>query len=233
MMFDPKTILRPLYEAKPISSIAERLRRLALSSAIALTAGLSAFSISASAAPEIGTSAGVRGEVFVTTSGAQRKVQVREAIRLQDEVLTKEDSALQILLLDRSTFTVGQNCRRTIDRFVYDPSTDSGQVSARVARGAFRFMSGRIGQQPPPNASVATPSATIGIRGTFFEGVVGEDAVALAQLGGIDTSNASLDAASLVILRGPGRRRNTLDTAGIIDISNGRSASVRASISSR
>ncbi|MEM8726528.1 MAG: FecR domain-containing protein, partial [Pseudomonadota bacterium] len=183
-MFDPKTILRPLYEAKPISSIAERLRRLALSSAIALTAGLSAFSISASAAPEIGTSAGVRGEVFVTTSGAQRKAQVREAIRLQDEVLTKEDSALQILLLDRSTFTVGQNCRLTIDRFVYDPSTDSGQVSARVARGAFRFMSGRIGQQNPTNASVATPSATIGIRGTFFEGVVGEDAVALAQLGG-------------------------------------------------
>lgn len=173
------------------------------------------------AAPQVGTSAGVRGEVFVTTSGAQRRTQVRDAIKLQDKVLTKNDSALQILLLDRTTFTVGQNASVVIDRFVYDPGTTSGQISARVAKGAFRFMSGRIGKNNPTNATVTTPSATIGIRGTFFEGIVGEDAVALAQLGGIDTSGASLTQASITILRGPGRNRNTIDETGIIDVSNG------------
>ena len=174
----------------------------------------------ASAAPTIGTSAAVRGNVFVTTSGANRKAAVRDAIKLQDTVLTKDDSALQILLLDRSTFTVGQNCSMVIDKFVYDPGTTAGQVGAKVAKGAFRFMSGNIGKNNPTNASVSTPSATIGIRGTFFEGIVGEDAVALAQLGGIDTSGADPSAASITILRGPGIKKNTLDDAGIIEVSN-------------
>ena len=172
------------------------------------------------AAPKIGTSSAVRGDVFVTTSGARRKAQVRDAISLQDKVLTKEDSALQVLLLDRTTFTVGQNASLTIDKFVYDPTTSQGQVSAKVAKGAFRFMSGNIGRANPTNASVSTPSATIGIRGTFFEGIVGEDAVALAGLAGINTANANFDGASITVLRGPRSGSNTLDNAGIIQVAN-------------
>ncbi|MEE9313830.1 MAG: FecR family protein [Rhizobiaceae bacterium] len=184
--------------------------------------GASAFEMSTTvlAAPAVGTSAAVKGKVFVSTRGASRKAQVRDTIKLQDKIVTKDDSALQILLLDRSTFTVGQNCEMVIDKFVYDPDTTSGKISAKVAKGAFRFMSGRIGKNNPTNASVSTPSATIGIRGTFFEGIVGQDAMALAQLGGIDASSANPGQASLVILRGPGRRRNTLDRAGRIVISN-------------
>ncbi len=176
--------------------------------------------VAATAAPTVGTSAAVRGEVFVSTGGAQRKARVRDDIKLEDRVLTKDDSALQILLLDRSTFTVGQNCRLTIDKFVYDPETSVGEVSARVTRGAFRFMSGRIGKNNPTNASVSTPSATIGIRGTFFEGIVGEDAVALAGIAGISSPNADLRRASLTVLRGPGTGKNTLDRSGIISVSN-------------
>ena len=172
------------------------------------------------AAPEIGTSAAVRGDVFVTTSGARRKAAVRQSIKLQDQVLTKDDSALQILLLDRSTFTVGQNARIIIDRFVYDPDTSAGKITARAAKGAFRFMSGRIGRDNPTDASISTPSATIGIRGTFLEGIVGTDAIGLAGLAGLNTSETCVEEASLVVLRGPGRRRNTLDRAGTINVSN-------------
>jgi len=172
------------------------------------------------AAPVIGTSAAVRGNVFVTTQGAERKARVRDAIKLQDRVLTRDDSALQILLLDQTTFTVGQNCEMTIDRFVYDPATSAGEVSARVAKGAFRFMSGRIGKANPTNASVKTPSATIGIRGTSFEGIVGEDAIALARLAGLNTAGADVSSASIVVLKGPGVGRNSLDTVGAITVSN-------------
>ena len=191
---------------------------------LALAAGLATTALAgpaALAAPAIGTSSAVRGDVFVTTSGARRAAAVRDAIRLQDQVLTKDDSALQILLLDRTTFTVGQNANLTITRFIYDPANDTGRVAAKVTKGAFRFMSGNIGKANPTNASVATPSATIGIRGTFFEGVVGADAIALAGLAGIDTGGASPTGASLVVLRGPGRRRNTLDRTGAIDVTSG------------
>lgn len=167
----------------------------------------------------VGTSAAVKGNVFVKTSGAERKTQVNDQIKLDDEVTTKLDSALQILLLDQSTFTVGQNCKMIIDRFVYDPSTSSGKIGAQVTKGAFRFMSGNIGKNNPTNASVRTPTATIGIRGTFFEGIVGKDAIALAQLGGLPTAGANPAGASIIILRGPGAKSNTLDKRGQITIS--------------
>lgn len=170
----------------------------------------------AHAAPVVGTSAAIQGSVFVSTGGAERKAQVKEQIKLQDKITTKQDSALQILLLDQSTFTVGQNCRMVIDKFVYDPSTNAGEVAATVTTGAFRFMSGNIGKRNPTNATVSTPSATIGIRGTFFEGIVGIDAIALAQLGNIPTLGANSETASLIILRGPGPDSNTLDKTGAL-----------------
>ncbi|MEP1208019.1 MAG: FecR domain-containing protein [Rhizobiaceae bacterium] len=172
------------------------------------------------AAPKIGTTSSVQGSAFVLTEGARRKAQVRDSIQLNDEVQTKDDSALQIMLLDQTIFTVGQNCSIIIDEFVYDPNTSVGDLSAQVLSGAFRYMTGQIGRANPINASINTPSATIGIRGTFFEGIVGEDAVALAKLGGIDTSNADLSKASITILRGAGPGANSLDKHGSISVTS-------------
>ncbi|MEP3279658.1 MAG: FecR domain-containing protein [Stappiaceae bacterium] len=194
------------------------------SSAVALCALLLAagtFS-EANAESKVGVSAAVRGKVFVRSGGLdQRKAAVKQDILLQDKVLTKKQSALQILLLDESVFTVGENCEMIIDRFVYDPQKKSGEMSGRVIKGAFRFMSGKIGKSNPSAANITTPSATIGIRGTFFEGVVGPDAVRLARELGLDTSGADQNKAMLVVLRGPGRNTNTLSNTGIIDINTG------------
>lgn len=216
MMFQLNKSSKTNGKAHPGFSVYRRhIAGLVLSSAIVVASSFG----SGIAAPVVGTSAAVRGNVYVSTAGAERKAQVKDAIKLQDKVLTKQDSALQILLLDQSTFTVGQNCELTIDLFVYDPDTSVGDFSATVAKGAFRFISGAIGKNNPENASIRTPIATIGIRGTMFEGIVGPDAIALAQLGGLDTSGAHPTGASIIILRGPGRSRNSLDRTGIIDIS--------------
>ncbi len=193
------------------------------SSGIALCAFLLAVGTASavSAAPKVGVSAAVRGSVFVRSGGLeQREAAVQEDILLQDKVLTKKQSALQILLLDESVFTVGENCEMIIDRFVYDPQKDSGEMTGRVLKGAFRFMSGKIGKANPSAANITTPSATIGIRGTFFEGVVGEDAVRLARELGLDASGADQDKAILVVLRGPGRNTNALTDTGIIEINS-------------
>ena len=193
------------------------MRHVSAIAALAMMAGLG----QVDASPKIGTTSSVQGTAYVLTEGARRKAQVRGSIQLNDEVQTKDDSALQILLLDQTIFTVGQNCSIIIDEFVYDPNTSVGELSAEVFTGAFRFMSGQIGKANPINASINTPSSTIGIRGTFFEGVVGEDAVALARLAGIDTSNADMKKASVTVLRGAGRGANTLDRPGSISVTGG------------
>ena len=172
---------------------------------------------------KIGVSAAVRGKVFVKSGEAasQRRAQVAQNILLQDEVLTRQQSALQILLLDESTFTVGENCEMVIDRFVYDPDRGAGEMSGQVLKGAFRFVSGKIGKADPTSANIQTPAATIGIRGTMLEGVVGGDAISLAQLLGISTQSADPNRAAFVILRGASRNNNALATPGIITVGNG------------
>lgn len=176
--------------------------------------------VNAYAEAKVGVSAAVRGNVFVKSGTNQDRAQKDQSILLQDEVLTKQQSALQILLLDESVFTVGENCEMVIDRFVYDPDKKSGEMSTTIVKGAFRFMSGRIGKSDPKKATVVTPSATIGIRGTIFEGTVGADAIRLAALLGIPTEGADKEDATLITLSAQGRNKNSMGNTGIIDIFN-------------
>lgn len=167
--------------------------------------------LGAAAAPSVvGSVAALRNQVSVRAGGAPqpRAASLGQRMALGDQVQTGERSHMQLLLLDRSSFTVGQNARLTIDRFVYDPR--GGSFSATVAKGALRFMSG--GAHGKGGASIRTPIATIGIRGTIVDAVVGEEAVAIAgrerALRALTGGNLVSDpaTASLVVLRGPGPR---------------------------
>jgi hypothetical protein len=177
-----------------------------------------------SPAPAVGVNAAIHNVVQVRRgSGPLRPAVLRERVVLNDEVRTGAASQLQILLLDRSTFTVGANARVAIDRFVYDPARNTRSTAVSVTRGAFRFMSGRALGRPAGPASVRTPVASIGIRGTIFEGVVGADAVAIAMKEaavGPDVA-ADLETATLIVLRGPGPATQGDATPGAIDVTVG------------
>ncbi len=190
-----------------------------------LLAGVSLAAMGANAAPQVGVNAAVRGEVFVTGARDEnkRRAQVSEEVYSGDVVETLRQSALQILLLDETVFTVGQNCRMTIDEFVYDPSTSLGEVAATITKGAFRFITGRIGTANPSNVSLKTPASTIGIRGTIGEGAVGEDAVRLCRTAGVQ-GPFDPNGASLVVSRGPGPRRNSFDKRARIVLSSANGA---------
>lgn len=170
----------------------------------------------------VGINAAVRNEVNIL-SAATKKVHpavLRERVVLNDEVRTGAASQLQILLLDRSTFTIGANARIAIDRFVYDPTANARSTSVSVTRGAFRFMSGRALGRPSGSVVVRTPVASIGIRGTIFEGVVGEDAMRIAAAEPTVGRSVAGDkkGASLILLRGPGPRTQGDTIAGAIDV---------------
>jgi hypothetical protein len=172
------------------------------------------------AAPQVvGINAAVLNDVRIRSAGTPqpRPAVVRQRVALADQIQTGQRSQLQVLLLDKSVFTVGANAQLMIDRFVYDPASGKS-FAASVAKGAFRFMSGRSDRGG--SASVSTPVATIGIRGTIFDGVVGPDAIAIASgERGIDRSIRGDPAtASLIILRGPGKRTQGKALAGAITV---------------
>ncbi len=192
---------------------------------IALALGAAAGS--ATAQTTVGINAAIRNKVMTkpVNAAAASPAVLKARVGLGEQVTTAPASMLQILLLDRTNFTVGANAKVTIDRFVYDPSRNASAVGASVAKGAFRFISGKSVKGMPGQTKVTTPVASIGVRGTVFEGVVGEDAVRIALGEATGGVRGDPDSATLVVLRGPAASATT--PGGAIDIdANGKTIAV-------
>ncbi|MFN7174793.1 MAG: FecR domain-containing protein [Thermaurantiacus tibetensis] len=192
---------------------------------LALALLVAALPAGAQAPPAVGVNSAIRNEVAMQTfrDAALRPAVLREPVFLGTRVATGAASQLQLLLVDRSVFTVGAGARMVIDRFVYDPDRRTGEVAASVARGAFRFMSGRAVRGEGGAAAVSTPVASIGVRGTVLEGLVGGDVPAILALLDAPPEIPALDpeAATLVVLRGPGPRTQGLDRPGLLTVTAG------------
>ncbi len=172
----------------------------------------------ASAPVRVGIAALVVGDVRLSNASINKPKKIARRTRLAwgDTLQTKGNSKLQILLLDRSTLTIGSKAQLTIDRFVYDPGKSRTSTST-VTKGAFRFMSGR--RTGNSTATVKSPVGTIGIRGTALDGIVGKEAVKIAKkepfLDGVKSDKKT---ATLIVLRGPGANTRGGLTLGLADV---------------
>lgn len=116
------------------------------------------------AAQEIGSVAAVNRDITGTPPGATTR-----ALLLGDRVIANErlvSSALgsgQMLFLDQTSLTVSPNSEIVLDKYIYDPATERGEIGITVTRGVMRMIGGRITKTA--DATVGTPTATIGIRG--------------------------------------------------------------------
>jgi hypothetical protein len=191
-------------------------------------ASLSALAIAAAPVPAlsqtVGVNSAVRNNVKVrqtTATAAATQAVVKQRVQMGNAITTGGNSGLQVTLLDKSSLTLGPNANLTVNRFVYDPAKGSSSVGASVAKGTFRFMSGRAAKGG--RNSVNTPAASIGIRGTMLEGAVGLDAIAIAGLQSGLPSGASVDpnTATVIVLRGPGPQAPGGVTKGLIDVTAG------------
>lgn len=188
---------------------------------LTLSAAVSAIAlIGAAQAQQIGVNAAVKNSVTIRSENdaAARNAAVGGDVRLKDTIRSGEKSALQVLLLDETVFTVGAKAQLTVDRFIYDPDAGSGEMAASVARGAFRMMSGRTAKNPR-NVSVTTPVASMGVRGTIVEGAVGADVLSeLAGLENIYAGRTLSDDATLIVLRGPGPDNRGFNRDGEVEV---------------
>jgi hypothetical protein len=184
---------------------------LALAAAMAPAAAL--------AQQSIGVNSAIRNQVQMRTASdaALRAARLRENVHIGDDLSTGQASQLQVLLLDKSVFTVGPNAEMTVDRFVYDPDRNTGDVAASVARGAFRFVSGS--PPGPGGRTINTPVGSIGIRGTIVEGAAGPDALSVLDgEPGVPPFMGDPNNAVLVVLLGPGAETRGFDKPGEIGV---------------
>ncbi len=112
----------------------------------------------------VGVTSASDGEPLGKPPNANERI-LRIGIDVQaDELVTTgaKDRA-HLVFLDGSSLTVGPNARIVIDRFVFDPATNQGDLVINASRGVLRLVGGRISKSKP--IVIVTPASTIGIRG--------------------------------------------------------------------
>lgn len=114
----------------------------------------------------IGVATSVVNEVVGSRHGETFALAAGDEVFLFDVIETGPNSAAQILFNDRTSLTMGEDSRLTLNRYVYDPATGVADIAIGAAKGGFRFISGVGG---PGSYQVQTPRATVGVRGSITE----------------------------------------------------------------
>lgn len=130
-----------------------------------------------------GSVAKLQGSAIATAAtGFSRPLQQGSTILAGDRVATGADSRLRLRMNDGAIITLGSSSSITIEAWSDDATT--GQAVMNVIEGVFLAASGAIARLGPDRMVVATPAATLGIRGTEVWGDASPDLLAVALLSG-------------------------------------------------
>jgi len=157
--------------------------------------------------PSVGRASRITGDQVSSAQapgGPVRKLAEGDPVFAGERIRTGAGTVLQIEFTDKSRFTLGPNAEFEVERYFQAAGGSSGEEAfhSRILKGAFRYVSGLIVRNKRQNVRVTVAVATIGIRGTHFEGEVTErqekdgrtvDAsakVALLEAEGSDAGNA-------------------------------------------
>src|ERR1041385_4777351 len=172
-----------------------------------LALGLFLASAVAQAQAPVGRASRLTGDQISSAQapgGPVRKLSEGDSLFAGERIRTGAGTVLQIDFTDKSRMTLGPNTEFEVERYFQAAGSVSGEeaFASRVFKGAFRYVSGLIARKKRQNVRITIAVATIGIRGTHFEGEVTErqekdgktvDAsakVALLEPEGSDAGNA-------------------------------------------
>ena len=163
---------------------------------LVVAAGLILISaVAASAAENIGVTAAVTNKVTGTFEGDERKLDIGSGIFQDETIDTWKDSTTQLMFRDETTLTMGPDSSMVLDKFVFDPDSNTGEMLLSTTKGAFRFITGSV---DPSSYSIETPIATMGVRGTIIEWRVNKNNVLLKLVhGAADICNSGGQCVSL------------------------------------
>jgi hypothetical protein len=132
---------------------------------------------------KIGVPAVIRGDVYTEGPDGQRhKLTASDSLQLYDHVTSGPTGHLDIVLEDKTRFTIGPNADVILDHFVYDPDTSTTQLVLQVVKGQFRLVTGVLNRMRPDAFKVKLPVGTIGIRGTDVEVDLAPDGAGVIKL---------------------------------------------------
>jgi len=101
--------------------------------------------------------------------GGSRVLSMRSAVNEGDIVLTADSSYARIKWTDGGETVLRPNTQLKIEAYKYEEGSPQGDnIVLSLLKGGLRSVTGLLGRRNPGAYKVATPNATIGIRGTHF-----------------------------------------------------------------
>ena len=162
-----------------------------------------ALALAAAAADPIGSVIALQGQASAAgADGAGRALAMKAAVFTGDTLKTGPGSRVQILFSDDSLFSQGENSETVLDEYVYDPGAkEKNGFKARVGKGVFRTVTGKITELNPSRFQIQTGRSTIGIRGCGLAGQIGPNQDDFA----IDFVSPGTEIIIFATQRGPGQ----------------------------
>jgi len=122
----------------------------------------------------VATITALKGLASIQRDGKNTPATLGAKLEAKDRIITKNNTKLQIIFSDETIVSIGKNSNFSIKEYIFEenkvPIAKFGMI-----KGAMRTITGEIGKIAPEKFSVVTKSATMGIRGTNFSLVVGDD----------------------------------------------------------
>lgn len=138
-------------------------------------------------AQEIGTAAAVNPAAQARGQSGSRTIVIGQSIAHRERIQTTSAGSVQLLFVDKTSMTIGPNSDLAIDEYVFDPNTNTGRLSATLAKGVMRFVGGQVSHTG--NAQITTPNGVVGIRGGV--GIIGTHQVFIGFGQGTVTTGSS------------------------------------------
>lgn len=112
----------------------------------------------------------LEGPVSVVARGVERAARPEMEIEEGDTITTGRNAWVLLEMTDGGSLTLRPDTTLRITTYRYTGADDGSEKSVlSLVKGALRSITGAIGRYGPSNYSIATPTATIGIRGTDHE----------------------------------------------------------------
>ena len=119
-------------------------RLLLLRAALLVTTGL-VLSIGSPAWARVGVTSGADGDPLGKPPNENERIlRIGIDVQANELITTAANDRAHLVFIDGSSLTVGPNARLTIDRFVFDPSTQKGELAINASKGVLRLVGGKI-----------------------------------------------------------------------------------------
>src|SRR6266436_6461845 len=140
---------------------------------------LLASAVAQAQAPSVGRASRITGDQISSAQapgGPVRKLAEGDSLFAGERIRTGGGTVLQLEFTDKSRMVLGPNTEFEVEKYFQAAGGVSGEeaFTSRIFKGAFRYVTGIIARNKRQNVRITVAVATIGIRGTHFEGEVTE-----------------------------------------------------------